>query len=305
MTYPSETPPNNRVNTTPMTDNHPSDHNLIADAISDVIAELGENPKGDYPDVEARLNDSEADLANHGHDYLSLDGGTLSGGLNVEGQTVIDFAQDVKGPGTGSLLVAYDGISSSHIAVDGNEIQAYANGSGGQLNLNIENPSKVVTGGDLQVKGTLTVNGDKAVYTKAEVDALLAARPLMKLCSEPTRVYDNRNGHKCKTWKKVQIPSNVGGVARSGAVAAYIQIVSVNAKGPGWIAIRPDGSNWQPVDDSPYSSMNVTTGENNSEHMLTQIGSNGAIEFYVYIGGSDSSTVGMDGFIVDVIALVF
>ena len=151
----------------------------------------------------------------------------------------------------------------------------------------------------------LDVHKKSDVYTKEQVDALLAARPLMKLCNEPTRVYDNRNGHKCKTWKKVQIPSTVGGVARSGAVAAYIQIVSVKAKGPGWIAIRPDGSNWQPADDSPYSSMNITTDENNSEHMLTQIGSNGAIEFYVYIGSSDSSTVGIDGFIVDVIALVF
>ena len=56
MAYPPTPPPNDRVNTTPMVDSHPSDHNILADAIADILTELGDNPKGSYTDVEERLD---------------------------------------------------------------------------------------------------------------------------------------------------------------------------------------------------------------------------------------------------------
>ncbi|RKZ13130.1 hypothetical protein DRQ53_13785 [bacterium] len=56
MAYPPLPPPNDRLNTTPQVDNHPSDHNVTADAITDINNELGDNPKGTFADVEARLD---------------------------------------------------------------------------------------------------------------------------------------------------------------------------------------------------------------------------------------------------------
>ena len=56
MTYPPQIPPDNRLNTTPQVDNHPDDHNVISDALTDILNELGNNPKGTFADVEARLD---------------------------------------------------------------------------------------------------------------------------------------------------------------------------------------------------------------------------------------------------------
>ena len=177
--------------------------------------------------------------------------------------------------------------------------------------------------GDLVVTGTSKV-GDKdvsvdghthseysetdhehdGVYTKAEIDALLAERPLMKMCDQPTRIYDVRSNRKCLTWYKVQIPATVGGVARSGAKAAYLNMTSILAVKNSWIAVRPDGSNWNPNnDDSEFSTLNMTAGEINNEHFLTKIGDNGAIEFWIH--GDSPSDNGVEGLVIDAIALVF
>ena len=39
MTFPPPVPPNNRTNASPQQDNHPDDHNMIADALTGLIAE--------------------------------------------------------------------------------------------------------------------------------------------------------------------------------------------------------------------------------------------------------------------------
>jgi microcystin-dependent protein len=57
MTYPPTPPPADRVNTTPQVNTHPSDHNVISEALTDIINELGPNPKGTYSDVDSRLTD--------------------------------------------------------------------------------------------------------------------------------------------------------------------------------------------------------------------------------------------------------
>ena len=57
MTYPPTPPPADRVNTTPQVNTHPSDHNVISQALTDIINELGPNPKGTYSDVDSRLTD--------------------------------------------------------------------------------------------------------------------------------------------------------------------------------------------------------------------------------------------------------
>jgi hypothetical protein len=167
--------------------------------------------------------------------------------------------------------------------------------------------------GDLEVTGTSKVDGKAVsvdghthdqVYTKQEIDALLAARPLMQMCDKPTRIYDQRGGKKALTWHKIQFPATIGGVSRSGAKAAYVNMQSVTAAYDGWIAVRPDGSNWDPNSGShPYSTLNTIAGETNNEHFLTRIGSNGAIQFWV--SGSSTSDTAVEGLVVDVIALVF
>ena len=244
-----------------------------------------------------------------GGGFLPLSGGTLTGRL-------IAWGQDVSGPGAGGLLVGFTGTSSTHIAIDGNEIQAYSDGKPSSLNLNIEGTGSkgpVSVGGDLLVGGSLKVDGKEVytkakagdqVYTKKEIDDLLAARPLMKMCDKPTRVYDQRGGLKALTWYKIQLPSTVGGVARSGAKAAYVNMTTVVAAKDRWVAVRPDGSNWNPNDPSAqYSTMNITAGEVDNEHCLMAIGSNGAIQFWVH--GTSPSDTAVDGLVLDVIALVF
>lgn len=46
MAYPPTPPPNTRANNTPMVDNHPGDHDLLANNITDLVAELGPKPAG-------------------------------------------------------------------------------------------------------------------------------------------------------------------------------------------------------------------------------------------------------------------
>ena len=271
----------------------------------------GPGVAGGHAVTKAQLDDAVGgDVAGGG--FLPLGGGTLTG------QLVQRFAQDVSGPGTGGLLVGYTGTSSTHIAIDGNEIQAYSDGKPSSLNLNIEGTGSkgpVSVGGDLLVRGSLTVDGKEVytkakandqVYTKKEIDDLLAARPLMKMCDRPTRVYDQEpnGGLKALTWYKIQLPSTVGGVARSGAKAAYVNMTTVVAAKDSWVAVRPDGSNWNPNDPSAqYSTMNITEGDVDNEHCWMQIGSNGAIQFWVH--GDSPSDKALNRLVLDVIALVF
>lgn len=55
MAYPPSVPSNARTNATASFDNHPDDHNAIADALNDIISELGTGPKGSAADVTTRL----------------------------------------------------------------------------------------------------------------------------------------------------------------------------------------------------------------------------------------------------------
>ena len=110
---------------------------------------------GSVGQVQYNLNGALAGASGFQYDYYS-------GGVSVEGQVAASSPDDVTGPGTGSLLVGYTGATSSHIAMDGNEIQAYASGAPASLHLNIEGSpkGKVSVGGDLSVAGSLMVGGD-------------------------------------------------------------------------------------------------------------------------------------------------
>lgn len=55
MPYPPAVPPATRVNTDPQFDNHPADHNAIANALNAILAELGNDPSGAAADLTVRL----------------------------------------------------------------------------------------------------------------------------------------------------------------------------------------------------------------------------------------------------------
>lgn len=56
MAYPPSVPTTGRTNTTPQVNTHPADHNAIHSALTDIVNELGTNPKGDAADVGARFD---------------------------------------------------------------------------------------------------------------------------------------------------------------------------------------------------------------------------------------------------------
>ena len=241
-----------------------------------------------------------------GGGYLSLAGGTITGNLAVSAHL---SAATMQAGGSGGLALTvgndvalYDVNAQNTLGIYGVQNSAVASvklGSGG--------PLLAGAGGVLSVNGKEVYTKAKAgdqVYTKKEIDDLLAARPLMKMCDRPTRVYDERGGLKALTWYKIQLPSTVGGVARSGAKAAYVNMTTVVAAKDSWVAVRPDGSNWNPNDPSAqYSTMNITEGDVDNEHCLMAIGSNGAVQFWFY-GQSPSEDAAL-GLVLDVIALVF
>jgi hypothetical protein len=55
MAYPPTVPPSTRANETPQADNHPSDHNAISRALSDIVNVLGLVPAGQAASVDARV----------------------------------------------------------------------------------------------------------------------------------------------------------------------------------------------------------------------------------------------------------
>ena len=90
MAYPPTTPPGDRAPTTPLSGNHDGEHNQIANALDDIITELGASPKGPDASIEARLDRLEAELQPRGSiimladdaqpagDYLLCDGSLVS-----------------------------------------------------------------------------------------------------------------------------------------------------------------------------------------------------------------------------------
>ena len=265
----------------------------------------GPGTAGGHAVTKAQLDSAVgSDVAGGG--FLPLAGGTITGNLTVSGTF---RAATVQAGGSGGLAVTIGNDVALHDVNSANTLGVYGvqNPLVGNLRLGSAGPLLSGASGVLKVEGKEVYTKAKAgdqIYTKKEIDDLLAARPLMKLCDKPTRVYDVRSAIKCLRWHKVQLPSTVGGVARSGAKAAYLNMTSINATRSSWIAVRPDGSNWDPNNPSSiFSTMNLNPGATENEHFLTEIGSNGAIQFWIH--GDSSSDDGVNGLVVDVIALVF
>lgn len=260
----------------------------------------GPGTAGGHAVTKAQLDGAVgSDVAGGG--FLPLAGGTLTGNLTVDGT--------VQAGGSGGLAVTVGNDVALHDVNVANTLGVYGvqDPLVGSLRLGSSGPLLSGASGVLEVEGKevyTKAKADDQIYTKKEIDDLLAARPLMKLCDKPTRVYDVRNPLKVLKWHKVQLPSTVGGIARSGAKAAYLNMTTINALMPGWIAVRPDGSNWDPNNpNSIFSTMNLNPGATENEHFLTEIGSNGAIQFWIH--GLNTSDDGVNGLVVDVIALVF
>lgn len=85
MAYPPTVPSNSRTNVTPQQTNHPGDHNTIADALQDIINELGSNPSGGEATVQARIAAAEAATTALSTGVLLKSGGTMTGALTLAG----------------------------------------------------------------------------------------------------------------------------------------------------------------------------------------------------------------------------
>jgi hypothetical protein len=86
MAYPPEVPPHGRSNTDPMVNSHPSDHNLISYALTDILNELGADPSGDHNNVTDRLNQSDLDVnenAETAKDYTDTEVGKVDDALTA------------------------------------------------------------------------------------------------------------------------------------------------------------------------------------------------------------------------------
>jgi hypothetical protein len=102
MAYPPTIPPNNRTNTTPQADNHPSDHNQISRALSDIVNELGSNPSGAQGTVQTRVTNLE-------NNKLNKSGGTMTGILTLD---------DEEGVGANAAM-GRQWIRQNHVNIEG------------------------------------------------------------------------------------------------------------------------------------------------------------------------------------------
>jgi hypothetical protein len=106
MPYPPPTLPSNRSNTTPQFDNHPSDHNAISDAITDIVNELGPNPSNGEATVQAWIDkvrelsfeytDQQHAIAmNSAAGKVAKSGDSMTGPLNVGGDGIATVGSQV------------------------------------------------------------------------------------------------------------------------------------------------------------------------------------------------------------------
>lgn len=77
MAYPPSVPANTRSDSTPSASTHPSDHNAISNALTDIINELGGAPRGSHATVQARFTAHETAAAS-GDTTLSRASSTLT-----------------------------------------------------------------------------------------------------------------------------------------------------------------------------------------------------------------------------------
>lgn len=138
MAYPPSLPPNSRVNADPQFNNHPSDHNKIANALADIIIELGANPSYTYGSVEERLGVFPVRLELTGLGDVAL------------GSTAEPFRIGLPG--------------GPNLAADRNEIQARNDGAKADLYLN-------ASGGDIHVGEDFIAANGSVISGVPDVDA--------------------------------------------------------------------------------------------------------------------------------------
>lgn len=126
MAYPPSVPPNNRTNGTATPTNHAGDHNDTSDALTDIIDELGSDPKGGYADVEARLDGTVANT------IIDAKGDTLVGTAadTIVRQAVGTAGQSLIADSTVTNGIAYASRQDLYLAPTGTVAHTYPrNGS--------------------------------------------------------------------------------------------------------------------------------------------------------------------------------
>ena len=108
MPYPPPVPPANRTNATVQADQHPSDHNLISDALTEILNHIA--------GLETTINNSKPQAY----------GGSTPGGTTGSGQQATIASVTVGD--TGFYLVSYNVLLSSTAAITG-ALRFFVNGS--------------------------------------------------------------------------------------------------------------------------------------------------------------------------------
>jgi hypothetical protein len=143
MAYPPTVPPNNRANSTASFDNHPGDHNDIADALNDIVSELGSGPKGataadltarlasfldasDDVDVIAANAVNSAQIAAGAIDLAHMSPNSVDSDQYVDGS--IDAAH-IANDQINSQHYAAGSIDNEHMAANSVDSDQYVNGS--------------------------------------------------------------------------------------------------------------------------------------------------------------------------------
>jgi hypothetical protein len=88
MPYPPTVPPSNRTDPTPQATNHPSDHNALSKALTDIINELGADPSSaGYATVQARLDALKASLDANTAAIAAANANIAAANANIAGNT--------------------------------------------------------------------------------------------------------------------------------------------------------------------------------------------------------------------------
>lgn len=235
MAYPPTVPPPNRTNTTPQADNHPSDHNAISTALSDIVNEMGSNPSGSHGTLQSRVGALESgkldktggnvtgNIAMNGHRLLGLPDPPPSASDAAPKSYVDDKVSKAGDVMTGSLRIGDDPAT-------GNEGQKLWNTGGYSSVL-------ATTGENLQLRKSPAADTTGSRYVAFEKGEAPGTRiGSITLASASSVAYNTTSDHRQK--------QNEGPI--TDAAARISQLAAVAFRGR-WIADEGTGDQWDMI----------------------------------------------------------
>jgi hypothetical protein len=247
-----------------LTGNHDLDHNTIANALNDIITELGPAPSGASVSVDARFDTVLYDVAG------SVDNTNLAG--SITGDKLVNGTISATQLGTDAvetLKIKNDAVTSDKIL--NNTIVGGTTGNIAQDTITAWNIAQnAITNSELAgdavrtehilnrtilaediAQNTITANeiGPGAVdtselandsVTRAKIDAGVATRTIQ--IQPGYRVYNNAGPHSTSTAYLVDLPTTINGISMSGIVGFYAVVSVTEIGGNGNLRIYANGT---------------------------------------------------------------